>query len=189
MALLRALGDLLDGSGWTSALVQAEIATAETSNSFLKAVRVKKNCSCSPDYSLRSVQSSAGIICWVQTCQPECNAPSFDESRTPWCEQRAAQSAQFHFWQLVLSTELDVLAWERSIYEGNFLLHVEALTRLQWLFDSLDHYNCALAIAVHLRDMVMLRDRLKHPGIFAEFCNGNFTVLTRHSDHFVSHDF
>ena len=63
LALLRALGDLLDGSGWTSALVQAEIATAGTSNSFLKAMRVKKNCSCSPDYSLRSVQASAGIIC------------------------------------------------------------------------------------------------------------------------------
>ena len=36
MALLKALGDLLDGSGWTSALVQAEIATARTSNSFLE---------------------------------------------------------------------------------------------------------------------------------------------------------
>ena len=42
MALLKALGDLLDGSGWTSELVQAEIATAGTSNSFLKAVHVKK---------------------------------------------------------------------------------------------------------------------------------------------------
>ena len=42
MALLKVLGDLLDGSGWTSALVQAEIATAGTSNSFLKVVHVKK---------------------------------------------------------------------------------------------------------------------------------------------------
>ena len=38
MALLKALGDLLDGSGWTSGLMQAEKATAGTSNSFLKAV-------------------------------------------------------------------------------------------------------------------------------------------------------
>ena len=42
MALLKAIGDLLNGSGWTSELVQAEIATAGTSNSFLKAVHVKK---------------------------------------------------------------------------------------------------------------------------------------------------
>ena len=38
MSLLKALGDLLDGIGWTSGLMQAEIATAESSNSFLKAV-------------------------------------------------------------------------------------------------------------------------------------------------------
>ena len=106
MALLKALGDLLDGSGWTSALVQAEIATAGTSNSFLKAVHVHKTARAHQFtawalYKLRQ----ASYVEW-QTCQPECNAPSFDE----WCEQRAAQSAQFHFWQLVLSTELDVLA-------------------------------------------------------------------------------
>ena len=74
----------------------------------------------------------------------------------------------------MLSTELDVLAWDRSIHEGNFLLYVKALTRLQWLFHSLDHCNYARAIAIHLRDMGMLRD--KHPGIFAEFCKGKFTV-------------
>ena len=40
ISLLKALGDLLDGSGWTSGLMQAEIATAGTSNSFLKAVHI-----------------------------------------------------------------------------------------------------------------------------------------------------
>ena len=98
MALLKALGDLLDGSGWTSALVQAEIATAGTSNSFLKAVHVHKTARAHQFtawalYKLRQ----ASYVEW-QTCQPECNAPSFDE----WCEQSAGQSAQFHFWQLVL---------------------------------------------------------------------------------------
>ena len=74
----------------------------------------------------------------------------------------------------MLSTELDALAWARSIHERNFLLYVEALTRLQWLFHSLDHQNYVRAIAIHLRDMIMLGD--KHPGIFAEFCKGKFTV-------------
>lgn len=36
------------------------------------------------------------------------------------------------------------------------------------------HHNYVRAIAIHLRDMIMLRD--KHPGIFAEFCKGKFTV-------------
>ncbi len=92
--------------------------------------------------------------------QPGCSGASFEE----WCEQRALQSTQPHFWQLVLSIKLDVLAWDRSIHEGNFLLYVEALTKLQWLFHSLDHYNYARATAIHLCDMVILH--AKHPIIF-----------------------
>ena len=94
MALLKVLGDLLDGCGWTSALVQAEIATAGTSNSFLKAVHVKKTARAHQitACALYKLQQ-ASYVEW-QTCQPECNAPSFDE----WCEQREVQSVQFHFW-------------------------------------------------------------------------------------------
>lgn len=63
----------------------------------------------------------------------------------------AAQSAQSHFQQLVLSSDLDdVVAWDRSIHKGNFLLHVEALNRLRWLFHSLHHDNYAQAIASHM---------------------------------------
>ena len=36
MALWRTLGDLLDGSGWTTALVEAEIASSGVAESFLK---------------------------------------------------------------------------------------------------------------------------------------------------------
>lgn len=170
MTLLKALGDFLDGSGWTSALVQAEIATAGTSNSFLKVAHVKRTArahqitACAL-YKLRQ----ASYVEW-QTNQLGCSSESFEE----WCEQRALQSPQFHFWQLVLSIELEVLTWDRSIHEGNFLLYVEALTRLQWLFHSLDHYNYARASAIHLRDMVILRE--KHPRIFEAFCKGKFTV-------------
>ena len=170
MTLLKALGDFLDGSGWTSALVQAEIATAGTSNSFLKVAHVKRTArahqitACAL-YKLRQ----ASYVEW-QTNQLGCSSESFEE----WCEQRALQSPQFHFWQLVLSIELEVLTWDRSIHEDNFLLYVEALTRLQWLFHSLDHYNYARASAIHLRDMVILRE--KHPRIFEAFCKGKFTV-------------
>ena len=42
IAALKTLGDLLDGSGWTGALVQAGIATPGTADSFLKASRVTR---------------------------------------------------------------------------------------------------------------------------------------------------
>ena len=37
MALLREVGDLLDGSGWTTALTEADVASSSVADSFLKA--------------------------------------------------------------------------------------------------------------------------------------------------------
>ena len=42
MAGLTTLGDFLDGSGWTHALTQADLATAEKAESFLKKSHVKR---------------------------------------------------------------------------------------------------------------------------------------------------
>ena len=42
MTALKTLGDLLEGSGWTGALTQAEIATPGTADSFLKASHVTR---------------------------------------------------------------------------------------------------------------------------------------------------
>ena len=44
MALLKVLGDWLEGSGWTNALVQADIAGSGTANSFIHASHVTKTC-------------------------------------------------------------------------------------------------------------------------------------------------
>ena len=42
MTALKTLGDWLQGSGWTQALVQAEITTAGTADSFLRAAHVTR---------------------------------------------------------------------------------------------------------------------------------------------------
>jgi len=42
MTALKTIGNLLDGSGWTEALTQAEIATPVTADSFLKASHVTR---------------------------------------------------------------------------------------------------------------------------------------------------
>ena len=42
MAALTTVGDWLKGSGWVQALVQAEIATTETADSYLRAVYVTR---------------------------------------------------------------------------------------------------------------------------------------------------
>ena len=42
MAAFKLLGDWLDGSGWTSALVAAEVATGGVADSFIKATHVTR---------------------------------------------------------------------------------------------------------------------------------------------------
>ena len=42
MALWSLLGDLLDGSGWTTALSEAEVATSGVADSFLKATHLTR---------------------------------------------------------------------------------------------------------------------------------------------------
>ncbi len=42
MTALKMLGDLMEGSGWIGALVQAEVATSGTANSFLRASHVTR---------------------------------------------------------------------------------------------------------------------------------------------------
>ena len=58
------------------------------------------------------------------------------------------------------------------IREGNFELYIESLSELApWMF-ALDHTNYACWLPVHIRDMVLLKDR--HPNLHAEFMNGHF---------------
>ena len=85
MALRKALGDHLDGSGWTSALVQAEIATIRTSNSFLKAAHNRKTTRAHQIIACALYKLwQASYVHW-QTSQPRYRGASFEE----WCEQTA----------------------------------------------------------------------------------------------------
>ena len=65
MAAWKALGKLLDSSGWTAGLVQYDIATSGKADSFLKACIQNKTCtpghSCS---TLHSVAKGLLIIYW-----------------------------------------------------------------------------------------------------------------------------
>ena len=164
MTLLKCLGDLLDGSGWTSAITQAEIANPGTADSFLKAPHVKK--------TAQAHQLTACVL--YKLLQDAFTANGTDIMLEVWMQERRASSPQFKFWELIMNTELSILTWDRAIHEGDFNLYVESLSTLQWIFHALDHHHYARAVAVHLRDMTTLQTR--HPHIYSVFCKGNFTV-------------
>ena len=54
-----------------------------------------------------------------------------------WCELRKQESPQFQYWSTVLSTELVVLLFVRSLRESNFTLYRQALCQLiPYLFSN-----------------------------------------------------
>ena len=112
MTLLKCLGDLLDGSGWTSAISQAEVASSGTADSFLKASHVKK--------TARAHQVTACALYKLR--QDAFTDDETDASFDDWSQERRTNSVQFKFWELILTTELMILTWDRAIHEGNFSL-------------------------------------------------------------------
>ena len=171
MAALKTLGNLLDGSGWTSALVQAGVATPGTADSFLKAAHVTRTRRAHQVTSnTLHILRQEGYTKYVNELEEGRNQISLEE----WCKRRGDASPQFKFWSIILQLELEVLIYVRSIRDATFLLYVDSLTKIVPWFFALDHTNYARWIPIHLRDTVSLD--IKHPDVFAQFLAGNFAV-------------
>ncbi|KAL7408249.1 hypothetical protein ABVT39_020345 [Epinephelus coioides] len=83
MAALKTLGDWLQGSGWVEALVQAEITTAGTADSFVRASHVTR--------SRRAHQVTAAAVYILQhRAYNNCDTDTEDEplSFDEWCAKR-----------------------------------------------------------------------------------------------------
>ena len=172
MALQKVLGDWLEGSGWTNALVQADIAGSGTANSFIHASHVTKTRHAHQvtAASLYTLLQQAYDDCTSDTDAMQPDRPPFEE----WCTERAKASVHFDYWLKTLSLELLLLRYIRSLREGNFQLYMESLMQIMpWMF-ALDHTNYSRWLPVHIRDMATLTE--KHPDIAAEFKSGNFVV-------------
>ena len=174
MAMLKLLGDWLEGSGWTNALVQADIASSGTANSFIHAKHVTKT------RHAHQVTAASLYTLLQQAYNEECISddkdvmPPISLSFEEWCIQQAKASVHFDYWHKTLSLQLLVLRYIRSIREGNFQLYVESLTQIMpWMF-ALDHTHYSRWLSVHIRDMMTLADR--HPAVLAEFMSGHFVV-------------
>ena len=172
MAAFSSIGSLLRGSGWTSVLSDAGIASSGTAESFLTASSVTRTRQAHQvtaaslyrlmktaytDYCNEAIESSNEVI-------------NFED----WCERRRLQSPQFQFWYLLLSMELTILALIRSFREANFGLYCDALSELIPYFFANNNINYARWLPVHLRDMMSLEQH--HPQVASEFRSGKFVV-------------
>ena len=168
MAALATLGDLLDGSGWTNAITQAEVAAAGMADSFLKATHVKRT-----RYA-HQVTCSALSNLLHQSYDAYRQLESDPLSIEDWCTERAYASPQFQYWLLVMQLEEIVLVYVRSLREGNFTLYLAAICTLAPWFFALDHTHYARWLSIHIRDMATLENRL--PEVATQFGQGGFIV-------------
>jgi len=98
MAALGTLGYLLKGSGWIETLVQADITTAGTADSFLYAEHVAR--------TKRAHQVTAAALYILQyRAYKNCDIDTEDKPLwfDEWCSKREESCAQFQYWARVTS--------------------------------------------------------------------------------------
>ncbi|XP_063958715.1 uncharacterized protein LOC135154778 [Lytechinus pictus] len=137
MALLKVIGDFLEGSGWTSVITNAGVTTEGRAESLQKGSQTSRAqwAHQVTAAALHSLQQSA-YQDYVKTCASE-NIQSFDA----WKLKMATDYPQFCYWNKVLQLECLLLAFLRSQREANYMMYVEALKAIiPWLF-AMDHYH------------------------------------------------
>ena len=172
MALWKTLGDLLDGSGWTAALTEAEVASAGMTDSFLKAAHLTRTRHVHQVtlLALHKLRSEAFELVTGST-----DAESVED----WRNCMVEKNPTFMFWDLIMRYETLILIFIRAHREKNFKLYVEVLEELAPLFFAMNHVNYARWMPVHIRDMKSLPD-----SIMEEFLQHSSWVLSKTSHKF-----
>lgn len=169
MAALKTIGDWLEDSGWTEALVEAEIASAGTAESFLKASHIART-----RHAHQVTVGSLYILMQKAYMDYRNKIDTEPLEFQMWRAARSSDSPTFQYWDITLAFELNILIFVESLRTGNFHLYKDALMKVTPWFFALNHTNYARWLPVHIRDMVSLS--IKHPEIEKEFKNGKFVL-------------
>ena len=149
MVIWTTYGDYLQGSGWTSALTQAGIASSGTADSFLKASHLTRTRHAHQVTALALAKLQDDAFLHTEGTRD-------DEAKETWRQEMVQKSPTFQYWDTILNMELLGLIFVRSHREGNFPLYVESLKFLVPWFFAFDHHNYARWIPIHIQDMESL---------------------------------
>lgn len=89
-------------------------------------------------------------------------------------KKRSIESDLFKYWDIVLTLISIVRDLIRADREGNWLLHLETMKKLQPIFQAMDRINYARWSSVYLEDMLMLPTQA--PEVYEKFLEGRFAV-------------
>ena len=145
LAVLKAIGSWLSGSGWTEAVAQAGI-TSEGRTRYA-----------------HQVTASSLYILQQRAYKKHLESVEDTSSFPDWCKDEAKKISQFQFWSMTLKFELLILILVRFFRQSDFKLYLSALMEITpWMF-ALDRTNYARWLPVHIRDMAELPN--KHPHV------------------------
>lgn len=155
MALWSVCGDMLDSSGWTTALTDAGIASSGTSNSFLKVSHLTK--------TRRTHQiTAAALYILLHDAYKKANGDEYvEEEFQKWHSEMMNSSPTYKFWYTIMQLELTILTFIKAHRVNDFTLYVETLEVLVPWFFALDHTNYARWLPIHIRDMRSLPESIQ----------------------------
>ena len=183
MAMLKVIGDWLDGSGWACVMTSASVTTEG------QALGLQKGSHTSRGQWAHQVTAAALFILLNRSYADYCTNTPADEQQhfEEWCKQMASDHPQFDYWYRVYKLELLFLQFLRSQHTPEFVPYVESLGKIiPWMF-VLDHYHYARWMTVHVRDLLALENNC--PEIHAQFIIGNFvTQKTTRKFSAIPHD-
>jgi hypothetical protein len=112
--LWNTVGDLLDVSGWTTALTEFEVALSGTVDSFLKISHIT-----------RTQHAHRVTVLVLQRLLSEAfnQRSNVDESLSNWLEQMCKKSPTFTFWNMIAHHKILILIFVIAHRERNFPLH------------------------------------------------------------------
>ena len=169
MALWNTLGDILEDSGWTSALPESEVASSGVADSFLKATHLTRTRHAHQVslLALHKLRKEAFLL------------SGSSASEIDWTKDKLKTCHTFQFWEFVRKYEMLILIFVRAHRVKNFPLYVEVLEKLAPLLFTLDHTNYARWLLVHIKDMKSLPDSVR-----AEFEQEGHWVLSKTNNKF-----
>jgi len=172
MAVLKTLGSWLDGSGWTTALVNAHVTSAGKADSMLHVSHVTRT------RHAHQVTAACLYILLQHAYLQYMDRQNTDQAPVllfnEWCQNQCVEHPQFQYWYIAFQLELAMLTFVRSIRQSDFTLYTEALSHLVPWFFALNHHHYARWVSVHCRDLRTL-DSI-HPDTARELMAGKFTV-------------
>ena len=125
MAAFKTIGNLLKESGWIAVLTEAGIASSGTAESFLSASNVTKT---RLAHQVMACTLYKLLQCAYNQYKDDYSTASDIEEFENWRTEKENSHPQFHFWSQVLTIEILVLEFIRSIRETNFELYRESLS-------------------------------------------------------------